>query len=110
MVTTLINIDQPFACVDCGKAEVWTEAQQKRWCEIAKGNVWTIAQSCHSCRRRARDRRLEAQHVQREGAACKQQSPFKPGQLPKTERNQRAHKTTSIDNSRLSPAATRSGG
>ena len=33
--------DRPFRCVDCGKEEVWTGTQQKWWCEVAKGFVYT---------------------------------------------------------------------
>lgn len=46
-----------FMCVDCGKAEVWTAAQQKWWYEVAKGNVFTTARRCRACRRRERERK-----------------------------------------------------
>lgn len=35
--------DQPFRCQDCGRAEMWTAAQQKWWYETAKG--WRMDES-----------------------------------------------------------------
>jgi len=32
----LFYVDKPFVCRDCGKAEVWTAAQQKWWYEVPK--------------------------------------------------------------------------
>lgn len=55
--------DQPFACVDCGKAEIWTAHQQKWWYEVAKGYAFTSARRCRNCRRRERERRTEARRV-----------------------------------------------
>ena len=66
-------VDQPFECVDCGKEEVWTAAQQKWWYEVAKGNVFTTARRCRACRRRERDRREEARRVHLEGLAGKRE-------------------------------------
>ncbi|MFT3786282.1 MAG: zinc-ribbon domain containing protein [Tepidisphaeraceae bacterium] len=63
--------DQPFTCVDCGKHEVWSAAQQKWWYEVAKGDVWTVAQRCRLCRRRERERKNEARSVHLEGLARK---------------------------------------
>lgn len=63
--------DVPFRCVDCGKAEVWTAAQQKWWYEVAKGNVESRATRCRPCRRRERARRDEARRVHLEGVARK---------------------------------------
>lgn len=82
-------VDQPFICIDCGKSEVWTETQQQWWYEVAKRSVQTTARRCRTCRRRERERRNEAQRVQREGLMRKQQSGLKMGQLPKAERNRR---------------------
>lgn len=65
--------DLPFACVDCGKAEVWTATQQKWWYEVAKGDAFTTARRCRACRRRERERRAEARRVHLEGLARKQQ-------------------------------------
>lgn len=65
--------DQPFDCVDCGKAEVWTAAQQKWWYEVAKGNVFTTARRCRACRRRERQRREDARRVHLEGLAGKRE-------------------------------------
>jgi hypothetical protein len=72
-VTRGFYSDQPFNCVDCGKAEVWTARQQKWWYEVAKGDVFTTARRCRTCRRRERERRAEARRVHLEGIARKQQ-------------------------------------
>jgi hypothetical protein len=53
--------DQPFDCKGCGKSEIWTAAQQKWWYEVAKGEVFTIANRCRTCRRRERERRAARQ-------------------------------------------------
>lgn len=47
-------IDKPFACVDCGAAEVWTAHQQKWYYEVAKGSLHATAIRCRPCRRRHR--------------------------------------------------------
>lgn len=65
-------VDLPFACKDCGKAEVWTASQQKWWYEVAKGGVWTTARRCRPCRHKERERREEARRVHLEGLARKQ--------------------------------------
>lgn len=67
-------VDLPFACKDCGKAEVWTASQQKWWYEVVKGGVWTTARRCRRCRRKERERRQEARRVHLEGLARKQQN------------------------------------
>jgi hypothetical protein len=71
-VTCGFYADRPFECVDCGKADIWTAAQQKWWYEVAKGDVFTIARRCRACRRRERTRRAEARRVHLEGLAHKQ--------------------------------------
>ena len=43
-------VDQWYACVDCGKHEIWTAAQQKWWYETAKGYIDSIAIRCKPCR------------------------------------------------------------
>jgi hypothetical protein len=63
--------DLPFKCRDCGKSEVWTATQQKWWYEVAKADVWTTATRCRSCRRRERERKIEARRVHLEGVARK---------------------------------------
>jgi hypothetical protein len=70
-VTRGFYTDRPFECIDCGKAEVWTAAQQKWWYEVAKGDVFTTARRCRACRRRERERRAEARRVHLEGLARK---------------------------------------
>jgi len=64
--------DIPFRCVDCGKEEIWTGAQQKWWYEVAKGFVYSTAVRCRACRRQERARRDEARRVHLEGLARKQ--------------------------------------
>ena len=65
-------VDIPFRCVDCGKEEIWTGAQQKWWYEVAKGFVYSTAVRCRACRRQERARRDEARRVHLEGLARKQ--------------------------------------
>ncbi len=60
-------LDQPFACIDCAKEEIWTATQQKWWFEVAKGGVWTIARRCRPCRRREREAKAEHTHVSEDG-------------------------------------------
>lgn len=62
----------PFLCKDCGKEEVWSPTQQKWWYEVAKGNVFTVAVRCRSCRRREKERKTKARQVSIEGRARKQ--------------------------------------
>jgi hypothetical protein len=64
-------VDRPFTCKTCGKAEVWTGAQQKWWYETAKGNVWTTATMCRPCRRNEQARKATARQVHLEGLARK---------------------------------------
>ena len=60
-------VDRPFRCVDCGKEEVWTGAQQKWWYEVAKGFVYTTAVRCRPCRRKKRDQSAESRRVHQMG-------------------------------------------
>lgn len=60
-------IDRDFECKDCGKQEVWRATQQKWWYEVAKGNVWTEAVRCRSCRQRERRRIAEQRQASEEG-------------------------------------------
>lgn len=73
-VTRGYYVDQPFACADCGKAEVWSATQQKWWYEVAKGYVFTTATRCRACRRKVRERRAEARRVHQEGVTRKRGS------------------------------------
>ena len=66
-------VDQPFSCIDCGAPQIWTEAQQKWWYEVAMGGPFTVASRCRACRRRERVRREEARRVQLEGIAGQRQ-------------------------------------
>ena len=56
-------VDLPFRCKDCGSMETWRAAQQKWWYEIAKGDPWTTAVRCRSCRRKERRRRESARET-----------------------------------------------
>ena len=60
-------IDELFNCKDCGKEEIWTATQQKWWYEVARGDIWTTAIRCRSCRRKERTRVAEARRVHKEG-------------------------------------------
>ena len=60
-----------FKCRDCGKEEVWKASGQKWWYEVAKGDVWTTAVRCRSCRRKERERKEEARRIHLEGIARK---------------------------------------
>jgi hypothetical protein len=53
----LYYVDQPFTCVTCGRAEVWTATQQKWYYEVAKGSLYGRAIRCGACRRRVREQR-----------------------------------------------------
>lgn len=64
-------VDMPFNCKSCGVAQVWTETQQKWWYESAKGDVWTIAVLCRSCRKREQARRAVAREIHLAGLAAK---------------------------------------
>lgn len=56
-------VDRPFRCVDCGKEEVWTGAQQKWWYEVAKGFAYSTAVRCRLCRRKKRERSAASRRV-----------------------------------------------
>lgn len=64
-------VDFPFNCKDCGKSQVWSPSQQRWWYEIAKGDVWTVATRCRTCRQRERARRTAAREVAEAGMARK---------------------------------------
>lgn len=65
-------VDRLFRCVDCGKEEVWTGAQQKWWYEVAKGFAYSSAIRCRLCRRKERQRRDEARQVHLAGLERKE--------------------------------------
>ena len=66
--------DRPFRCKDCGKAELWTAAQQRWWYEVAQGDVWTTTVRCRACRQRERARKTAARRVHWAGMAAKSAS------------------------------------
>ncbi len=63
--------DRPFTCADCGKAEVWTAADQKWWYEEAKGKIASQANRCRDCRRKRRLRRSQERRAHVEGLIVK---------------------------------------
>jgi len=50
--------DVHFKCAGCGKEEVWTAQQQKKYFEVQKGNIYNEAKWCHECHMR----RMQAKH------------------------------------------------
>lgn len=64
---------KPFACKDCGKADIWTAAQQKWWYETMRGYVWSTAIRCRECRARERARIAAAREASEAGLARKLQ-------------------------------------
>ena len=48
-------VDVEFTCIDCGREEVWTAAQQKWYYEVAKGSLYATAVRCRACRRKHRE-------------------------------------------------------
>jgi len=64
-------IDMPFQCVDCQKQEIWLAARQKWWYEVAKGDVYSQAKRCNTCRRIERNHKIEARRIHLEGLAQK---------------------------------------
>ncbi len=67
----LYYFDVSFSCVDCGKSEVWTAAQQQWWYEGAKGKIGSTANRCRECRRKRRLRRSQDRRVHIEGLMTK---------------------------------------
>lgn len=53
--------DEDFTCHDCGAEQTWTAAQQKWWYEDCKGQVFSTAIRCRTCRlnKRIRDGRAQ---------------------------------------------------
>ena len=66
--------DLSFVCKGCGAMELWKATQQKWWYEIAKGDMFTLATRCRSCRRKERARRNEVRTKHVEGLARKGKS------------------------------------
>jgi putative zinc ribbon protein len=64
-------VDTPFTCADCGKAEVWTAADQKWWYEEAKGKIASRASRCRDCRSKRRLRRSQERRAHVEGLVAK---------------------------------------
>lgn len=51
----LYYVDEPFACIDCGKKEIWTAERQKWYYEVAKGSIHGRPARCRDCRRERRE-------------------------------------------------------
>jgi hypothetical protein len=66
-------VDKVVVCRQCGKEEVWPAERQKWWYEVAKGNIFTQAVLCHSCRMAEKERKAEARRVHLEGLARKRE-------------------------------------
>ena len=66
--------DKPFKCQACGAHEVWTANSQKWWFEIAKGNLYSTAIHCRSCRAKVREEK-EQQRVRMSEAAKREPHP-----------------------------------
>ncbi|MGD1850620.1 MAG: zinc-ribbon domain containing protein [Cyanophyceae cyanobacterium] len=64
-------IDQPFTYGDCDVEEIWSAQQQKWWCEIAKGRIFSTAIRCCACRKVECDRKKSARRVHLEGVGRK---------------------------------------
>ncbi|HZX32932.1 MAG TPA: zinc-ribbon domain containing protein [Rhodocyclaceae bacterium] len=63
--------DKPFRCVDCGAEGVWTAESQRWWYEVIKGDVFTTARRCASCRAKERARKAEARRTHFAGLIAK---------------------------------------
>jgi Probable zinc-ribbon domain len=64
-------LDRAIVCRQCGTEEVWLAERQKWWYEVAKGNIFTDAVLCHSCRESKKAQRAEARRIHMEGVAKK---------------------------------------
>lgn len=53
----LFYTDEPFACRDCHKPQVWTAPQQRWWYEHCKGGIRTTAIYCRDCRKKRREQK-----------------------------------------------------
>ncbi|WP_271105033.1 zinc-ribbon domain-containing protein [Pseudomonas tohonis] len=60
--------DVHFKCRDCGIEQTWTAAQQKWWYEDCKGQVFSTATRCRTCRLNKRIRDGRAQPASGQGA------------------------------------------
>jgi hypothetical protein len=64
-------VDRAIVCRQCGTEEVWPAERQKWWYEVAKGNIFTDAVFCRSCRHSKKTQKAEARRVGQEGIARK---------------------------------------
>jgi hypothetical protein len=77
-------LDRPFNCAGCNNPEIWKAAQQKWWYEEAKGDLWSIAKFCRTCRRQEQTRRSEARRIHLEGIAKKERDRFRKAEAKPT--------------------------
>ena len=54
----------PFRCMDCGKEEIWTARQQKRWYEDCQGRIYSTTTRCLPCRIARRQKLADQRCVQ----------------------------------------------
>jgi len=74
-------VDIPFACACCGAEQVWSATQQKWWYEVAKGEVYSTAKYCRSCRRKRKSgkwRPEDAEHNFDRYLASRNNGPLPP--------------------------------
>ena len=64
-------VDRAIVCRQCGAEEVWPAERQKWWYEVAKGNIYSDAVLCRSCRESRKARKTEARRLHLEGIARK---------------------------------------
>jgi hypothetical protein len=50
-------LPKQFRCKDCNVEQVWTERAQQFWYETCKGDIFTTAIRCRSCRAQERSRK-----------------------------------------------------
>jgi hypothetical protein len=44
--------DISYTCAGCGTKGIWTAAQQKKYFEVQKGNIYNVPKWCHECHSR----------------------------------------------------------
>ena len=70
----LFYVDKIIVCRDCGKEELWEARQQKWRYEVAKGNIYSQAIRCRSCRKIENNRKAEARRVHLKGLEKKKRN------------------------------------
>ncbi len=57
-------VDIDYVCRGCGRKGVWTAAQQKRYFEVQKGNIYNEPAWCYECHAERMKKKEEAQDRQ----------------------------------------------